>query len=620
MIPSSPPNPLLQWWSQFEKKTTLTWIVSIAGLLVINFIAFIWSLGSTGLIDETEPLFAEAARQMTVTGNWITPYFNEATRFDKPPLVYWLIAIAYKTLGVNEWAVRLPSAMAAIALMLAVFVTSLKYGYASPQAAVEHQENGQSAAVKRQLWLTAWIGSALTALNFATFAWVHQGVSDMLLSGCMGTALLSFFWGYAHNQPSLTYSWLAPIRHRGYLAFYILCALAVLTKGPVGIVLPGLIILAFLLYMGNLRPVLQEMGIVWGMLIFLAISVPWFIGVIHDNGEAYIDSFFGYHNLERFTSVVNRHSAPWYFYFLIVLGMFAPWSIYLPYSMARLQFWKRKYWQRQPRPAQLTLFVLAWFGVIFVFFTIAVTKLPSYVLPLMPAAAILVAAAWSHEFAELHPTASKKKGFALSIVIHLLLLLAMAIASLLLPRLVGADAAMINLSQLMQQSSLPLVSAMTWGITLLLSLMLFSKRALWRWIIGVNILGYIAFLLFFVHPALILVDQVRQLPLREIAATLTKVRQPNESVMMIGFKKPSLNFYSHYQPIGYFWSLDDPAKEFLTQLAHNPQSNPKILLIGQPDQIAEAGLQPQDFEVIRDRNPYQLIRVDRQRLLDQYQR
>ena len=195
----------------------------------------------------------------------------------------------------------------------------------------------------------------------------------------------------------------------------------------------------------------------------------------------------------------------------------------------------------------------------------------------------------------------------------------MAIASLLFPRLIGTDPAMINLSQLMQRSSLPVISALIWGITLLLSLILFLKREHWRWIIGVNIVGYLAFLLFFVHPALILVDQVRQLPLREIAAALNQVRQPNESVMMIGFKKPSLNFYSHYQPIGYFWSLDDPAKEFLTELAQNPQANPKILLIGEPDQIAEAGLKPTDFEVIRDRNPYQLIRVDRQRLLAQYQ-
>ena len=93
---------------------------------------------------------------MTVTGNWITPYFNEATRFDKPPLVYWLIAIAYKIIGVNEWAVRLPSALAAIALMLTVFVTLLKFGYASPKAALVDEE--RSARVQRQLWLTAWIG------------------------------------------------------------------------------------------------------------------------------------------------------------------------------------------------------------------------------------------------------------------------------------------------------------------------------------------------------------------------------------------------------------------------------------------------------------------------------
>ncbi|MFP4575239.1 MAG: ArnT family glycosyltransferase, partial [Coleofasciculus sp.] len=110
---------------------------SVLGLAAICWVAFLWHLGSTGLVDETEPLFAEAARQMTVTGDWITPYFNGETRFDKPPLVYWLMAIGYHLIGVNEWAVRLPSAMSAIALTVLGFYTLRYFGISRPRTLVD---------------------------------------------------------------------------------------------------------------------------------------------------------------------------------------------------------------------------------------------------------------------------------------------------------------------------------------------------------------------------------------------------------------------------------------------------------------------------------------------------
>ncbi|NJR63874.1 MAG: glycosyltransferase, partial [Cyanobacteria bacterium CRU_2_1] len=117
------------------------------------------------------------------------------------------------------------------------------------------------------LWLSAWIGSILIVLNPQTFLWGRTGVSDMLLSGCMGTALLAFFWGYAQpDRPKIQARW--------YLAFYVFVALAVLTKGPVGIVLPGLVVTAFLLYVGNGRSVLREMRLLRGSLIFWRSRFP----------------------------------------------------------------------------------------------------------------------------------------------------------------------------------------------------------------------------------------------------------------------------------------------------------------------------------------------------------
>lgn len=104
------------WLRNITQRPVIAWTLAIGWLLLIGWLAFFWNLGNIGLIDETEPLFVEAARQMTVTGDWITPYFNGATRFDKPPLIYWLMAIAYESFGVNEWAARLPSALAGLVI------------------------------------------------------------------------------------------------------------------------------------------------------------------------------------------------------------------------------------------------------------------------------------------------------------------------------------------------------------------------------------------------------------------------------------------------------------------------------------------------------------------------
>src|SRR4028118_2390933 len=108
-------------------------LLSLLWLCAIAWVGFLWNLGNIGLVDETEPLFAEAARQMTLTGDWITPYFNGETRFDKPPLIYWLMAVAYRTLGVNEWAVRLPSALCAIGLTCLGFYTLQQFTHSKEE-------------------------------------------------------------------------------------------------------------------------------------------------------------------------------------------------------------------------------------------------------------------------------------------------------------------------------------------------------------------------------------------------------------------------------------------------------------------------------------------------------
>lgn len=617
------------WWLSFEKQPTLTWGLSLLWLLLIGWLAFLWNLGSTGLVDETEPLFAEAARQMTVTGDWVTPYFNGETRFDKPPLVYWLMAIGYKLIGVNEWAVRLPSALAAIALMVLSFYTLRYFGISRPAAVSSSGDSHKHSQTKvphlqRQLWLAAGIGSAMIALNPQTIVWARTGVSDMLLSGCMGTALLSFFLGYAQKEQEVkeaTDNFSSPSPHppissaTWYLVCYFLIALAILTKGPVGIVIPGIIIGAFLLYLGKLGEVLREMRIVRGILLILALTVPWYGLVIAANGQTYIDSFFGYHNIQRFTGVVNGHSAPWYFYFFVVLVGFIPWSVYLPIAIARLRFWQRKRWRSSPRSTHLGLFALFWFTAIFGFFTIAVTKLPSYVLPLLPAAAIMVALLWSEEITSGAKGQTRSLPLLLSGIFNLLLLLVLAGFILYSPDLIGYDPAVPNLSEILQQSGLTLQGSFIWLTTAVVVALLLLRRRCWRWLWSANLIGFVAFLILVVMPASFLLDEVRQQPLRELSQLAIQVQQPGEELIMIGFQKPSVTFYTQRR-VAYF-RFDEMAISHIQEITETqPQPNPpSVLILNRSGKLIEAELKPDEYEQLGTAGIYQLLRVSKQALL-----
>ncbi|MFN6481675.1 MULTISPECIES: glycosyltransferase family 39 protein [unclassified Nostoc] len=636
-----------QWFNKIAKNPALGVTVSILWLIVIGWIAFGWNLGNTGLIDETEPLFAEASRQMFVTGDWITPFFNGDTRFDKPALIYWCQAIAYHLIGVNEWAVRLPSAIAAFGLVCLAFYTIQWY--------LAKQDELEQVSRPTRRYLISFIAAALMALNPETIIWARTGVSDMLLTGCMASALLCFFLGYAGKEGSREQenSTSATLSDRGageqgsrgaelitnaqsplalsevegmphalfpnkwYLAFYVLIAAAILTKGPVGIVLPGIIVAAFLLYMGKVREVLREMRLLVGMLIIIALSVPWYALVIWRNGWNYINSFFGYHNLERFTEVVNGHSAPWYFYFVIVLLGFAPYSVYLPASIIRLKFWQRSRWRSVERFQQFGLFAWFWFASIFTFFCIAVTKLPSYVLPLMPAAAILVALVWSDLFSDTetrqtipvspsHTPSISASLLRISGWVNVVFLSVLATALFNITQILGTDPAISNFHELIQKSGLPVIAGIIWLIcAVLVAGFLLSRR--WNYIISINLIGFVAFIIFVLTPASFFIDRERQLPLRELSAVILETKQPNEELIMLGFKKPSVVFYSHIH-VNYL-AFPQEAIEHIKNQAAKGLKPASVLLLAEQKKFLQMDLQPDDYKSLSTKGAYNLVRV-----------
>ncbi|EAW38564.1 glycosyltransferase family 39 protein [Lyngbya sp. PCC 8106] len=602
---------------QFQfKRLFLTAILPIFGLGLIGWIAFFWSLGKTGLVDETEPLFAEAARQMLITGDWITPYFNEVPRFDKPPLIYWLMVIAYQIVGVNEWGVRLPSAIAAFFLTVFCFYILLFY---VKNIKINPQNSPTLIQPKILFHPLPWTGAAFIAFNPEMITWARIGVSDMLLNACIGSALFAFFRGYAEPQSIKSNQQSNPRISPWYLAFYIFLALAVLTKGPIGCILPLFIIGSFTLYLGNSQKVLREIHPFLGSIIFFVIVLPWYILVTSKHGFTYLNAFFGYHNFQRFTQVVNHHAAPWYFYFIVVLIGFLPWSAYLPVAIFRTHFWQRKYWQTRPRIKQLKLFSFFWFGCIFLFFTISVTKLPSYILPLIPASALLNALFWNDVFKyKKRLTIASKRRIKnrlihLSFGLNVVCVAGISILILWSYHWIGDDPEIPDFREQLQTSGLLEYSALIWMMTAILILFFWWKKQPQR-IITVNLIGFVAFLIFAIIPANQLFDLHRQHPLRQLAETVRIERVFQEKLVMIGFKKPSLVFYTQ-NPVQYFQYSSDAVDYLRTPSIQKTQPD-TILILAAPQEILKTGLQVPQYQQLDQEGIYQLIRVSKLALLN----
>ncbi len=588
-----------------DRHRPVGWLLMLTWVGVMGGTIFFWNLGRFGLVDETEPLFAEAARQMLVRQDWVTPYFNEATRFDKPPLIYWLMAIAYQVVGVNAWGARLPSALAALTLMGMLLYVLYHYG-AKPHLP----------------WLAGWLailGVGMYATHPLTIVWGRTGVSDMVLTGCMGMALLCFFCGYAAAPVGVS----QPLAQEGnrhkrrylvsfsnsalqcstvfYGLFYLFIGLAVLTKGPVGIVLPGLIVGTFLTYTGQFWQVWREMRVWWGLGLIALLTLPWYVLVTLANGSAFIDAFFGYHNVERFTRVVNNHSAPWYFYFLVLAGGFAPWSAFLPNAIAHTRFWQRAYWVRQPRTQHLGLFALCWLVCVFFFFTIAVTKLPSYLVPLMPAATLLVALQWGTWFDQ----TSESWGLKLSGFVNSLFFIGLAIVVRFVPGWLVDDPLLPTLAESLQTAGvIDRASAIAALVAVSCISLVLLRRPSWLWV--PNLVGFLALFALVLMPALTIVDAQRQLPLRQLAEAAAQLQRPAEPLVMVGTPKPSVVFYSR-QPCAFLETIE----QLPSYAAQQAKPLPSVLVLGSQKALSPQRLPQQDLATV---GRYRLLRLDPQKI------
>lgn len=329
------------------------WLRDLLSLAVIFCIPFLQYLGQLPLIDPDEGRYAEIPREMLEQGDLITPTLNYVKYLEKPPLLYWLNAASIKIFGTSEFAARLPSALCGLATVLATYLIARKL-YDRRTALISAIILGTSAGFVLQSRII---------------------LTDMLLTFCLTTALGAFI--VAAQQE----------RRRGsvlpWYLFYLFCALAVLAKGLIGIVFPAGIIFFYLLLSRRWK-LLAEMRFGTGLLLFLAVTIPWFVAVSLRNPE-FVNFFFIHEHFERFASTVHGRYQPVWFFLPVLLGTMLPWSFFIPGSLSRA--WR----ERHHENGSTGLYLLIWIIVIFLFFSKSSSKLVPYILPIFPPLAILIA-------------------------------------------------------------------------------------------------------------------------------------------------------------------------------------------------------------------------------------
>jgi 4-amino-4-deoxy-L-arabinose transferase-like glycosyltransferase len=582
---------LMGGWDLIIKRPRLIWFLSGLWLLALAWFGFLGHLGNVEIMDKTEAIYTEVARQIVETRDWITPRWNQENFFDYPIGGYWLVALSMTVLGNNPWAARLPSALMAIALVVMGFYT-LRYFGATHRA---------EAPSQKQLWIGAWIGAGILAMNPGWVAWGRTAGTDIFLSSGVSLAILAFFVGYAQPENSQG-------QQCWYRVFPIFLAIAVLAKGPIGIVIPFLSIGSFLLYLGKMREVWREIRPLRTLFIFLLIAAPWYIASAWVNGASFLGAFFGKSNFQRAISVIYGHSGPVYYYLPWLLIFLLPWSIYLLPAIFRLKFWQRAAWRAAPRAHHLGILAFFWLIIPFLFFSAVFTKLPGYILPVIPAGALLVTLFWSERMNS--PTERLSWGFWTSAILNLLVLLALAIAGFISPQLVGEDPMIPHFRPALQASGLPLRTGIIWGIATIAGLFLLMRprRARWLWL--PNLWGFIGFLSLVGWPASQLMDTYRQLPLRQLSSTVMHSRKPQEELFVLGFIRPSVVYYSQH-PVKFFYDIP-VAVTYLRETSLNSHSAATVLVMLENRFMPKLNLSAQDYQDFGVKGGYRLIRVNKQ--------
>ncbi|HST11310.1 MAG TPA: glycosyltransferase family 39 protein, partial [Terriglobales bacterium] len=326
-------------------------------LLLVGFCIFLffYGLGQFGLVGADEPRYAQVAREMLARHDWVTPTLGGKPWLEKPPLYYWQAMAAFAIFGVHDWAARVPSAVDASLIVLAVYLFLRKLRPGIPLD-----------------------GALMTASAAGIVGFAHSASTDMPLATMFSLAMLCWYAWWESREQKLLYG------------FHFFLALGVLAKGPVAVVLAGAVIVLFAIAAGNSRIILKS---IWlpGMFVFFVVAMPWYLAVQLRQPE-FFRVFILEHNLGRFGSDLYHHSQPIWFYIPVATLALVPWVAFV--GAAKLEV-LRAWWTERRALFEtgdaLNVFLILWLSVPILFFSLSRSKLPGYILPAIPAGTLLVA-------------------------------------------------------------------------------------------------------------------------------------------------------------------------------------------------------------------------------------
>jgi len=505
-----------------EKFITALVLTAIAAL-------FLTALGSVGFWDHDEGRYAAIPAAMLHTGDWLTPRLCGVPYFEKPPLLYWVTALSFKVFGFTEFAGRLPVAICGFIGICAILLLGWR----------------------RFDWQTGLLAAVVLALSPEYFVSARFLVTDMLLTCFLTLALVSFYLASTSENK------------RGYLLFYVFIALATMSKGIIGFLLPALIIGSYVLLTRQWR-ILLEMKLWLGVLVFAVIVFPWFI-LEQRRYPEFLHFFIVQQHFQRFASAHAEHGRSPLFFVPVLLVGFFPWVMFLPSAAQRdlkLVGWFGKLAklaeanpsQPQPAPARLKaalrainhqssslIFLWLWFGIIFAFFSVSHGKLVSYILPAFPPIALLAAQVWTQYWGK-----SEDKSLARGVGWGTLLAgLVMALVALVV--LLYLPSHLRREGRVQFEAVQGLAAAL--GVTMAGGAVgLFyltwrqQRRPLCGLFSGVNALT----LLLVVGAAKTIEPYVN---LKPMAVRLAQRLQPDDQIVLYNIAQPSLEFYTRRLPI-----------------------------------------------------------------------
>jgi 4-amino-4-deoxy-L-arabinose transferase-like glycosyltransferase len=326
-------------------------IRNILILLVLCYVFFIFGNSIVSLTNPDEVFYTQTAKEMAERQSWMTPYLFGHPQFEKPIFLYWLMRIGFFIFGINSFSARFFPALFGIIGVIAVYLLCV-IGFKDKKKAMLSSLILMSSGL--------YIGLARTVFT------------DMIFSVFILLSLLSFFWAYSReNRKGL-----------GIILFFVFSACAVLSKGPLGIFIPAIVVFIFLALRKDLNFKLGAYFF-WGFVIFILISLPWYILMIKKYGNAFTDEFFVNDHLRRLIEAEHLSADTWFFYPASMLAGMFPWSLYV---LAALFFLFK---DARRKPEAIYTFLISWIAVVFLIFQPAHSKLASYIFPMFPALAIV---------------------------------------------------------------------------------------------------------------------------------------------------------------------------------------------------------------------------------------